>query len=254
MPEMTGEMILLLIAGAAAGGFINGLAGFGTALMSLGVWLEVMPPWQAVAIVAAMSVVSGIQSLWLIRRGIKPGLSRLPRFLIPALIGLPLGTLILSIVSASQLKIVLAALMLLYGVFFSLKHSLPQDMKPHPFFDALIGFAGGLLGGAASLSGVLPTMWCAMQPWSKMQTSAVLRPYNIVVLGIAVVVFAAKGYYTSQTLLLALCALPVTLLASRIGIALFRRLSNEAFRRLLIWMMFASGVILIVRELPLLMN
>lgn len=51
------------------GGFINGLAGFGTALMSLGVWLQLMPPWQAVAVVAAMSVASGVQSLWLIRRG-----------------------------------------------------------------------------------------------------------------------------------------------------------------------------------------
>ena len=34
---------------------VIGLAGFGTALMSLGVWLQLMPPWQAVAVVAAVS-------------------------------------------------------------------------------------------------------------------------------------------------------------------------------------------------------
>ncbi|MCL4779006.1 MAG: hypothetical protein KJ049_02360 [Gammaproteobacteria bacterium] len=61
------ELVLSLLAGAAAGGFVNGLAGFGTALLSLGIWLQVMPPWQAVSIVAAMSVVSGVQSLWFIR-------------------------------------------------------------------------------------------------------------------------------------------------------------------------------------------
>lgn len=68
---MSVELIVWLVVGAAAGDFINGLAGFGTALMSLGVWLQVMPPWQAVAVVAAMSAASGVQSLWLIRRGLK---------------------------------------------------------------------------------------------------------------------------------------------------------------------------------------
>ena len=106
------------------------------------------------------------------------------------------------------------------------------------------------MGGAASLSGVLPTMWCAMQPWTKMETSAVLRPYNVVVLSLAAVGLALKGVYTAGTLLIALAAVPVTLIASRVGIALFRRLSNTAFRRLLIAMMFASGAVILVRELP----
>lgn len=58
--EWSVTSVLLLILGAAAGGFINGLAGFGTALMSQGIWLEVMPPEKAVAIVALMSVVNGV--------------------------------------------------------------------------------------------------------------------------------------------------------------------------------------------------
>ncbi len=248
--EWTAGSVLLLVAGAAAGGFINGLAGFGTGLMSLGIWLEVMPPQQAVAVVALMSVVSGVQSLWLIRREVKPGLVRLPRFLLPALLGLPLGAYVLSWVTAGELKLVLAGLMILYGIYFLFKAQLPQDLKPHPAADAVVGFAGGLLGGAASLSGVLPTMWCAMQPWTKMETSAVLRPYNIVVLTLAAAVFAVKGIYTAETVIVAAAAVPVTLIASRAGIALFRRLSNTLFRRLLIAMMFASGAVILVRELP----
>lgn len=248
--EWTVGSVLLLVAGAAAGGFINGLAGFGTGLMSLGVWLEVMPPQQAVAVVALMSVVSGLQSLWLIRREVKPGLVRLPRFLLPAMLGLPLGAYVLSWVTAGELKLALAGLMILYGVYFLFKAQLPQDMKPHPAADAVVGFAGGLLGGAASLSGVLPTMWCAMQPWTKMETSAVLRPYNIVVLTLAAAAFAVKGIYTAETVIVAAAAVPVTLIASRAGIALFRRLSNTLFRRLLIAMMFASGAVILVRELP----
>lgn len=246
---MSLELILFLLAGAAAGGFINGLAGFGTALLSLGIWLQVLPPLQAVAIVAAMSVASGVQCLWLVRRDLVQGARRLPRFLLPALIGLPLGTLALSSISATVLKLTIAGFMLLYGVFFTFRKSLPQLDRPKPVIDALIGFSGGVLGGAASLSGVLPTMWCAMQPWTKNETSAVLRPYNVLILGIAVALFACNGYYTGETLLLMAIALPATLIFSQIGMAVFRRLTDNQFRRLLVWLLFASGLLLTLREL-----
>ena len=78
MENITLELLLYLAAGAALGGYVNGLAGFGTGLMSLGIWLQVMTVEQAVPVVAAMSVASGVQSLWLTRQGVKTG-SRLDR-------------------------------------------------------------------------------------------------------------------------------------------------------------------------------
>ncbi|BAW24607.1 hypothetical protein Q666_11740 [Marinobacter sp. ES-1] len=243
------ELVLSLLAGAAAGGFVNGLAGFGTALLSLGIWLQVMPPWQAVSIVAAMSVVSGVQSLWFIRGELGSGTLRLPRFLLPALIGIPLGAATLEFISAPLLKLVIAGFMLLYGAFFAFRRSLPHLARPMPKTDALVGFCGGFLGGAASLSGALPTMWCAMQPWTKGETSAVLRPYNVVILGIAVGIFSWQGYYTRDTLILMAIALPATIVSSQIGIAVFRRLSDQQFRRLLIWLLFSAGALLALREL-----
>lgn len=243
------ELVLSLLAGAAAGGFVNGLAGFGTALLSLGIWLQVMPPWQAVSIVAAMSVVSGVQSLWFIRGELGSGTLRLPRFLLPALIGIPLGAATLEFISAPLLKLVIAGFMLLYGAFFAFRRSLPHLARPMPKTDALVGFCGGFLGGAASLSGALPTMWCAMQPWTKGETSAVLRPYNVVILGIAVGIFSWQGYYTRDTLILMAIALPATIVSPQIGIAVFRRLSDQQFRRLLIWLLFSAGALLALREL-----
>lgn len=243
------ELVLSLLAGAAAGGFVNGLAEFGTALLSLGIWLQVMPPWQAVSIVAAMSVVSGVQSLWFIRGELGSGTLRLPRFLLPALIGIPLGAATLEFISAPLLKLVIAGFMLLYGAFFAFRRSLPHLARPMPKTDALVGFCGGFLGGAASLSGALPTMWCAMQPWTKGETSAVLRPYNVVILGIAVGIFSWQGYYTRDTLILMAIALPATIVSSQIGIAVFRRLSDQQFRRLLIWLLFSAGALLALREL-----
>ena len=54
---MDSYSLILFTAGAIAGGFINGLAGFGTALFALGFWLQILPPEQAVFISATMSVI-----------------------------------------------------------------------------------------------------------------------------------------------------------------------------------------------------
>jgi len=44
-------------------------------------------------------------------------------------------------------------------------------------------------------------------------------------------------------------ALPVTLVFAQIGIAIFKRLTDDQFRRLVIALMFVSGVVLMMREL-----
>ncbi len=53
----------LLFLGAFAGGFVSGLAGFGTALMALGIWLYVLPPSLAVPLVLICSVVAQTSTL-----------------------------------------------------------------------------------------------------------------------------------------------------------------------------------------------
>ena len=53
----------LLFLGALAGGFVSGLAGFGTALMALGIWLYVLPPSLAVPLVLICSVAGQTSTL-----------------------------------------------------------------------------------------------------------------------------------------------------------------------------------------------
>lgn len=244
---MTVEFITYLLIGAFLGGFINGLAGFGTALFALGWWLQVMPPLQAVAIVLVMSVVSGVQGVMVVRSAIE--WPRLLRFLVPALVGIPIGLQILERIDADALKVVVAVFLLTYGGFFSFRRSLPNMTKPTPAIDAGIGFIGGILGAIAGLSGALPTMWLSMREWTKEKTRAVLQPYNVVVLGISALMLAIGGAYDRQTLLSILIALPATILAAQIGIWTFRRLSDLQFRRLLIAMMLISGLIILLRTL-----
>lgn len=246
---MSEWQIVLLVSGAAAGGFINGLAGFGTALFALGFWLQFLDPVRAVSIVVVISVITGLQGVWLVRHSILDQPHRLIRFLVPGILGIPIGIASLSFLQPDPLKLAIAALMLLYGGYFIVRRDLPKLETPTPVGDVIVGFFGGILGGAASLSGALPTMWCALRPWTKSETRAVLQPYNVAILGLTAASFAFSGAYDRQSLFLIGVSLPIALITSRIGIFTFLRLQDVQFRKLIISMMFLSGSMLALRTL-----
>lgn len=246
---MTAQEISILAIGAALGGFVNGLAGFGTALFALGFYLTILPPKEAVAVVVVCSVVVGAQGLWLVRHAIFARPARLLRFLIPGLLGIPIGLWILGIIDPAALKLFIAAMLIFYGGYFSFRRSLPTFDRPTPIIDSLIGGLGGILGGAAALSGALPTIWCSMRPWPKAETRAVLQPFNFAVLLITAAMLALDGVYGGGTLTYVAVALPVAILSGQFGIAVFKRIPDLAFRRLLIALCLVSGTILLIREL-----
>ena len=242
-----GPELIYLLAGATAGGFINGLAGFGTSLFALGWWLQIMPPIQAVALSLVMSVLSGLQGVWVVRRSIS--WPRLSPFLIPALLGIPIGLMVLQWVDARLLKLVVASFLLLFAGYFIVRRNLPSIERPTPFVDMGTGFLGGILGAIAGLSGALPTMWTTLKPWTKEIRRAVLQPYNVAVLGIAATALAIGGAYDREALIRIAIAFPATMVASQIGIWAFKRLTDAQFRWLIVMLMFTSGAVLMIREL-----
>lgn len=239
--------VLILLGGAITGGFVNGLAGFGTSLFALGWWLQIMPPLQAVMLVLTLSVFSGLQGAWVVRDSIQP--RRLALFLVPALFGIPIGLQILQMIDVDVLKLVVSGFLLTYGAFFIARRNLPSMTREFPVIDASIGFVGGILGAIAGLSGSLPTMWLALRDWPRQQTRAVLQPYNIVVLGISAVLLAFSGAIDRQTLITLAIAFPATMLAAQAGLWVFTRLSDAQFRWLLVALMIVSGAVLLVRTL-----
>ena len=124
---MSAGMIMLIIAGAFAGGFANGLAGFGTGLFALGWWLAAMPPLDAVITVVIMSLVGGVQGLYAVRNAIDFGEQL--RFLVPALMGIMLGFLYLDAVNIIMLKLLVGSLLILFGGFFTFRKTLPKLTK-----------------------------------------------------------------------------------------------------------------------------
>lgn len=245
---MTTHTIFFLVLGAVAGGFINGLSGTGTALFALGFYLVVLDPVTAVAIVALMSVLAGHQGLWIVRAQILTHPKRLLRFVVPGLVGVPIGVWLLAGLDASVLRLVVATFLIVYGGYFSFRSALPAFSRPTPVIDSLVGGVGGVLGGAAGMSGALPSMWMSLRPWTKFETRAVLQPFNMVMLVVTVSLLFARGAYDSAALQALLITVPCGLIAAQVGIAVFKRLSDIGFRRLLILLTLLMGLGILASE------
>ena len=246
---MSTDMIVYLVLGAAAGGFINGLSGTGTALFALGFYLVVLPPETAVAIVALMSVLVGVQGLWIVRASLLSRPDRLVRFILPGLAGVPLGLFLLNIIDSGTLRLGIAVFLILYGGYFGFRAALPSFSRRTPVIDMVVGFTGGVLGGTAGVSGALPSMWLSIRPWTKAETRAVLQPFNMVMLVTTVVLLFFRGAYDATAVKALAVTIPCGLIAAQVGIFVFHRLSDTGFRRLLILMTLVMGVGVLLSEL-----
>jgi len=244
---MSIDVIMLIIAGAFAGGFANGLAGFGTGLFALGWWLAAMPPLDAVITVVIMSLIGGAQGLYAVRNAINFGDQM--RFLVPAAIGIMFGYLFLDAVNVTMLKLLVASLLILFGGFFTFRKTLPKLTKRYLAADVCVGFVGGLFGMMAGMSGAILTMGCSLYDWSKAQRRALVQPFNMIVLGVFLALMMWRGVIDSRIWLIVAIAFPFSVIGTQTGIIVFRRLNDRQFQRLLIWLILASGLVLLGREL-----
>jgi len=234
--------IIFLILGGLAGGFINGFAGTGTALFSLIFFLQVLDPLSAVTISAAISFISGLQGMFIVRQEIRENITLALRFIVPGLIGVPLGAACLTLINVTALRLLVAGFLIFYGVYFGFRKNLPQFDRHTPKADTSIALIGGFLGGLAGLSGALPAIWLSMRPWEKQLTRAIIQPFNVVILFTTVVVSAFNGGLTMTTLLAFAIAFPAALVSVQFGIYAFRQVNDNQFRRTLIILCLAMGV------------
>jgi uncharacterized membrane protein YfcA len=232
--------LLLLSLGALAGGFVSGLAGFGTALVVLGIWLYVLPPAVVVPLVLICSIVAQTSTMASFWRSIDFKL--VWPFLIGGLAGVPVGTLLIAHADPGVFKLSIGVLLLVFPIALHFNRQTIALSFGGPPADAAIGFAGGILGGLAGLSGPLPILWASVRGWSKDERRGVFQTYNWTVLSAALCLQAGTGFITREVLWLALLALPATLVGAWLGTRAYHALSDRNFSDVVLGLLFLSGI------------
>jgi uncharacterized protein len=238
---------VVVVLGAFCGGFVTGLAGFGTGLTALAFWLHVVDPVVAAALVVTCSVVGQTQSLFSVRREIS--WRRAWPFLAGGVIGVPLGAASLQMIAPQALKVILGILLVGYTVVMLALRRLPTTAWGGKAADGVVGFGGGTLGGLAGLSGPLPTIWCGLRGWTADAQRAVYQPFNLIILVIVLCTYIAQGTMTPEIWRLALMCAPATILGAFLGIRTYGKVNDQQFRKLVLWLLLASGMVLTVSNL-----
>jgi uncharacterized membrane protein YfcA len=237
---MTTFTIAVLFVGALAGGFVAGLAGFGTALMALGIWLYVLPPSVAVPLVLICSVIAQTSTMPSIWRTIDFKL--VWPFLIGGLAGVPLGTLLIAYADPQTFKLSVGVLLLVFPTALYFQRAPMAFSFGGKTADAAIGFAGGILGGLAGLSGPLPILWASVRGWGKEERRGIFQTFNWTILVAAFCLQVATGLVHQEVLWLALLAFPGTMIGAWLGARAYHALSDQNFRDVVLGLLFLSGV------------
>jgi hypothetical protein len=239
MPAMDGTL-WLLIGGAALAGLVQGLSGFAFAMVAMSVWVWGLEPRTAATLAIFGGLVGQLLQLFTVPR--TPRLAVLGPYLLGAAAGLPLGLALLPHLDLALFKLLLGSFLVLCCPALLLAHRLPVVHGGGRAADALVGLAGGVMGGLGGFSGVLPTLWSTLRRYDRDLQRGVIQNFSLATLSAALLVQFASGAVT-RTLLPQMAVVVVALLVpSRLGTRLYRGLDVAAFRRVVLLVLSASGL------------
>lgn len=234
----------MILGGALSGGFVSGLAGFGTGLTALSMWLYVVPPVVASPLVVICSLISQVQTLPQIWHAIT--WRRVLPFIVGGIAGVPVGTLLLPLIEVALFKTLIGILLIGYCSFMLLRRNGLHITAGGWAADGVVGLFGGLLGGLAGLSGPIPSVWAGLRGWGKDEKRGVFQAFNTTILLLALATQAYGGFLTAEVGRVTLLALPGTLIGSWIGRKIYDRLGARGFDRIVLGILLLSGIALIV--------
>jgi uncharacterized membrane protein YfcA len=237
------QALALILAGALAGGFVNGLTGFGTALTGLPIWLQAVEPAIAAQLASACSVLGHVSTFPAIWRAID--WRRLAPLIVAGLLGVPVGTLLLPFVHIGIFKLGVGLVLVGYCTFMLAAAGRVRLAAGGGGIEAAVGFAAGVLGGLAALSGVLVTVWASLKAWPKDQRRVFFQAFNFTVLTAMLVASAVSGLIGLRSLVALCVAAPGTFIGAWLGLRLYRRLDDLRFDRLVLAILLLSGLALI---------
>jgi uncharacterized membrane protein YfcA len=236
--------LVLFVAATLAAALVAGIAGFAFGVIAAGVWLHFLPPAQTAALIAAYGlIVQGIV-VWKLRRALN--WSRLMPFLIGGALGVPLGGALLLWASPTALRMGVGMLLVLFSIYSLVRPKLVAAHSAGAAADGAVGILNGAIGGATGLAGIAAVVWCSLRGWTPAEQRAVFQPAGVAVFIMTGLWLGGTGMIGGDTLRLFLIGLPALGVGTWLGLKLFGKLDETAFRRIVLALLLASGVGLVV--------
>lgn len=247
---MSGLELGVLAAGSSLGSLVFGISGFAFALTASVIWLQWLPPAEVVPLAVICPIVLNVLTLPRIWRDVD--WRALAPLALGSTLGVPLGVYAVARFDPQYLRLAIGVVLIAYSAFALLRTTLPVLRMPKhvaSLADGGAGLVGGVLGGVAGLSAVLPSLWIGMRGYSRDTQRALLQSFGFYSQGLTLAVFGGIVGLAPQTGRALLVCLPIAVAGSLVGLRLFARLSHNAFRRAVLAIVLGGGLGLVLRGL-----
>jgi uncharacterized protein len=236
--------IPLFLLATFAGALVTGLSGFAFGLVAASIWLYILTPLQTATLIIAFGLIVQGYSVWKLRGALD--WKKLWPFVLGAALGVPVGVSILTWADPAHVRIGVGVFLVLYSLYALFRPVIKAVTAGGAVADAGIGFLNGVLGGITGLAGILVTIWCGLRGWPKDVQRTVFQPVAVAIFLMSALWIGAKGAITPEIIKLFLIGLPALFAGTWLGLKLFGRLDEASFRKVVLVLLLASGLVLII--------
>jgi uncharacterized membrane protein YfcA len=240
---MDGTVLGLYLLATFIGGVTTGLAGFAMGLVVSGIWLHILTPMQTAALIVGYALLVQTYSIWKVRHALS--WRKVTPFIIGGAAGVPIGAILLAYINPAHLRFGVGVLLVLYSLYGLAKPSLKPVQGGIPS-DVGIGFLNGLLGALTGLAGVIVTVWVQLRGLPKDSQRAIFQPVILAAMVMTAISLTLAGAITAEIIKLYLYGLPALAAGMWIGLELYGKLDDAAFRKVILVLLLVSGLTLVV--------
>jgi uncharacterized membrane protein YfcA len=156
-----------------------------------------------------------------------------------AIVGMPLGLVVLVLADDRVLTVVIAIAVIAFSLLLWRGAHVPAGRGT----DVTAGFTAGILSTSTGTSGPPIVIALSAKQLEPAVFRATISAIFLVQSAAALVAFAIGGQITRNAVAVALAGLPGVIAGSMVGERGFRRLDTPTFRRVVLGMLFVSGVV-----------
>jgi len=227
------HLAIFLIA-TFVGAFVTGLTGFAFGLVVSSAWLFILTPAETASLIVAYGLIVQGYAVWKLRHSLD--WRKFWPFIVVS---------VLTSVNPGYVRAAIGAFLVVFSLYSLFRPPL-HVTSAGPLADGGVGFLNGALSGLSGLSAILVIIWCQLRGWTRDQQRAVFQPVAIATFFMTGAWLGGRGAIGAQTAWLFVLGLPVLLAGTWLGMKLYGRIDEAAFRKAVLVVLLVSGVALML--------
>jgi uncharacterized protein len=234
--------IILVASIVLIAGFIQSLTGFGFALMATPLLFLLLEPKTAIVLVVTMASVNMLVMTIAYRKDIN--IKRTIFMSLGSLIGVPIGTYVLIILTPMSIKLVVATVIIILSILLILNRT--YYFKQFILWHMIAGFFSGILTSSTSLGGPPSVLFLLSQNITKAEFLGTISITGLILSIISILMFGSMGLITLNILQTDLVSLPALGLGFLFGTIVVKTINSKLFKNIAIGVVMLSAVMTII--------